>query len=86
MHRRKSPNTEKLLFQIGDGSVRVDIIENCYGVCEVRPVRHGYSIIDGKTGTSDRFDVFQIDELIHRLEKAKTFLVQKSVTNGRSNV
>jgi hypothetical protein len=69
---------EKLLYVIGQGSVRVEIVESLYGVCEVQPVHHCYSKLEGEVGTNNRYDYFEIDELIHCLQQAKTYLRQKS--------
>jgi hypothetical protein len=74
----------KLLYVVGQGSVRVEIVENLYGVCEVQPVHHCYSKLEGEVGTNNRFDYFEIDELIHCLQQAKTYLRQKSGNGSAS--
>ena len=74
----------KPLFELGDAAVRVLVVEDAYGYLQFRPVHHRYSIIDGETTTSDRFDPALINELICRLEQTRNFFKQRSVDASAS--
>ena len=67
----------RLVYEVGQGSVRVQIVQTPYGYCEVRPVHYNYSLLTGEMNTDDSFDRGEIDELVHLLLQAKAFLHQQ---------
>ena len=84
----------KLIYELGQGNVRVRIVETPYGYCGIEPVHDLYSLLSSKVHISHVFDLSDIDELVHFLLQAKTFLKQRclmdrvsdtSIQEGQSN-
>jgi hypothetical protein len=76
----------RVVYELGQGSVRVQIVQTPYAYSMVEPVHYVYSMLTSEVVTNHLFDLAEIDELIHLLLQAKTFFEQRCRLNEDNNV